>query len=152
MPLRYAGARAGDSPLPGVSPWCYHHLVAVSPEIRAAGGVVVRDGEVLLVHRPRYDDWSLPKGKLDDGETFEEAALREVLEETGYTCVLGPWLGSTHYESRGGSKEVRWFLMEARGDPVPHDDEVDDLRWVTPAEALEVLSYERDRELVRRLR
>jgi 8-oxo-dGTP diphosphatase len=149
MALRYAGARDCDSPLPGVSPWWYHHSVA---EIRAAGGVVVRGDEVLLVHRPRYDDWSLPKGKLDDGESFEEAALREVLEETGYTCVLGEPLGSTHYESRGRPKEVRWFAMEAKGDPVEHDDEVDEVRWVTGAEALELLTYDRDRTLLSRLR
>jgi 8-oxo-dGTP diphosphatase len=61
--------------------------------IRAAGGVVVRDGRVLLVHRDRYDDWSLPKGKLEPGETWEDAALREVWEETGVRCTLGPFLG-----------------------------------------------------------
>jgi 8-oxo-dGTP diphosphatase len=148
MPLRYAGAGGCDSPLPGVSSWCYHHLVG----IRAAGGVVLRDGEVLLVHRPRYDDWSLPKGKLDDGESFEEAALREVLEETGYACVLGAPLGTTRYESRGRPKEVRWFAMEPTGDAVAHDDEVDEVRWVTPADALRLLTYERDRELLNRLR
>jgi 8-oxo-dGTP pyrophosphatase MutT (NUDIX family) len=121
-------------------------------EIRAAGGVVVRDGEVLVVHRPRYDDWSLPKGKLEDGETFEHAALREVLEETGYVCTLGDPLGSTRYESRGKPKEVRWFLMEAQGEPGSHDDEVDEICWRPLPEAIGMLTYERDRELLSRLR
>jgi 8-oxo-dGTP diphosphatase len=121
-------------------------------EIRAAGGVVVRDGEVLVVHRPRYDDWSLPKGKLEDGESFEQGALREVLEETGYVCTLGEPLGSTRYESRGKPKEVRWFLMEVQGAAGPHDDEVDEIRWLSRPEAVGLLTYERDRELLSRLR
>ena len=112
----------------------------------------MRDGKVLLVHRPRYDDWSLPKGKLDDGESFEQAAIREVLEETGYACVLGEPLGTTRYESRGRPKEVRWFAMEPAGDPVAHDDEVDEVRWVTRADASALQTYERDRELLNRLR
>ena len=80
-------------------------------EILAAGGVVLRDGRVLVVHRLRYDDWSLPKGKLEAGESFEQAALREVYEETGYTCTLGGSIGSTSYESRG----------EAEGGPLVSD-------------------------------
>ena len=64
-------------------------VAAVGDRVEAAGGVVVRDGKVLLVHRPRYDDWTLPKGKLDPGESFEDAALREVEEETGLRCSLG---------------------------------------------------------------
>ena len=64
---------------------------------RAAGGIVVRDGRVLVVHRPRYDDWSLPKGKLDAGESWESAAVREVEEETGLRCALGPELTPTSY-------------------------------------------------------
>ena len=114
--------------------------------------MVVRDGEVLVVHRPRYDDWSLPKGKLEGGESFEQAALREVLEETGYVCTLGDLLGSTRYESRGKPKEVRWFLMEVQGEPGPHDHEVDEIRWRPLPEAIDLLTYERDRELLSRLR
>jgi 8-oxo-dGTP pyrophosphatase MutT (NUDIX family) len=120
--------------------------------ILAAGGVVALDGKVLVVHRLRYGDWSLPKGKLEDGETFEEAALREVLEETGYACTLGEPIGSTSYESRGRPKEVRWFRMEPVGEAAAHEDEIDEVRWVTPAEAVGLLSYARDRELLSRLR
>ncbi len=114
--------------------------------------MVVRGGEVLVVHRPRYDDWSLPKGKLDDGESFEQCALREVLEETGYACVLGEPIGTSRYESRGRPKEVHWFVMEPTGDPTALDGEVDEVRWVPPAEALRLLTYDRDRELLSRLR
>ena len=85
--------------------------------VRAAGGVVVRAGadgpEVLLVHRPAYDDWTFPKGKLDRGETEEECALREVEEETGLRCTLGRELGSTTYrDGKGRRKRVRYWLME----------------------------------------
>jgi 8-oxo-dGTP diphosphatase len=121
-------------------------------EIRAAGGVVVRDGKVLVVHRPRYDDWSLPKGKLEAGETWEEAALREVREETGYACVIIEPLGATNYESRGRSKEVRWYRMEADGEAGTRDGEVDDLRWLAPSEALALLGYDGDRAVLSRLR
>jgi 8-oxo-dGTP pyrophosphatase MutT (NUDIX family) len=119
--------------------------------IRSAGGVVVRDGRVLLVHRDRYDDWSLPKGKLEEGETWEEAALREVWEETGLRCELGTFLGRTTYAPGGVPKEVRWWAMTADGEP-GRSDEVDEVRWATPAEAEELLSYEGERELVKSLR
>jgi 8-oxo-dGTP diphosphatase len=119
--------------------------------IRAAGGVVVRDGRVLLVHRDRYDDWSLPKGKLEQGESWGEAALREVREETGLRCELGAYLGSTTYAPGGVPKEVRWWQMSAAGEPGP-SDEVDEVRWATPAEAADLLSYPGERELVKSLR
>jgi len=115
--------------------------------IRAAGGVVVRDGLVLLVHRARYDDWSLPKGKLEAGETWEEAALREVWEETGVRCTLGSFLGSSHYEVSGAQKEVRWWAMST-GDDAGPSNEVDAVRWATLEEARDLLSYEHELQLL----
>ena len=119
--------------------------------IRAAGGVIVRDGRVLLVHRRRYDDWTLPKGRLEAGETWEEAATREVAEEVGVRGEIVRDLGSTHYELAGRQKEVRWFLMEARDEPSAQS-EVDDVRWVALDGAAAELSYESDRALLSRLR
>ena len=122
-------------------------------EVKAAGGVVWRRGaggvEVAVAHRPHRDDWSLPKGKLDPGETWEQAALREVEEEIGFRCRLGRELPSVAYDDHHGrSKIVRYWLMEPEeGDFVPND-EVDELRWLIPSAAAELLSYERDRELV----
>jgi len=116
--------------------------------IRSAGGVVVRDGRVLLVHRARYDDWSLPKGKLEPGETWEQAAVREVGEETGVRASVVRELGSTHYEVDGEPKEVRWFLMETPDEPSAQM-EVDEVRWVPVADAAELLSYDGERRLVR---
>ncbi len=118
------------------------------PEVRAAGGVVRRDGRIAVVHRPRYDDWSLPKGKLDPGETWEEAALREVREETGLECALGRELSSaTYLDRKGRSKLVRYWLMDPVGGEFEPNDEVDELRWLTPADAAAMLTYPRDREL-----
>ena len=119
--------------------------------IRAAGGVVVRDGRILLVHRPKYDDWSLPKGKCTRGETDEECALREVAEETGLSCEIVGEAGETRYLVLKGPKRVRYFLMRpVTGEFTPHD-EVDGIRWATPDDAAEVLTHERDAELLARL-
>jgi 8-oxo-dGTP diphosphatase len=121
----------------------------VSDLIEAAGGVVVREGQVALVHRPRYDDWTLPKGKLDPGESFEEAALREVEEETGLRAQLVRELPATHYEVNGRPKIVRYWLMDVDHEgPFVPNDETDALRWVAPDEALRLLTYDRDRDLV----
>jgi len=126
-------------------------------QVEAAGGVVLRPGEegyeVCLVHRPRYGDWTLPKGKLEPDETFEEAALREVEEETGLRCELGAELPSTHYvDGKGRPKTVRYWLMEAVGGEFEPNDEVDELRWMTAHDAVDALTYERDRELVAGIR
>ena len=110
------------------------------------------DGKVLVVHRPRYDDWSLPKGKLKQDEDWGEGALREVREETGIDCVLGEPLGVSSYLVGGEDKEVRWYRMEPRGDPGPLEHEVDELRWVPLEDADALLTYERDRELLKLLR
>jgi 8-oxo-dGTP diphosphatase len=129
----------------------------VTDRIEAAGGVVMRSGpdetEIAVVHRPRYDDWSFPKGKLDPGETSEEAALREVREETGLVCRLGPELAFAHYEDqKGRPKVVRYWLMAVIEDPgFEPNDEVDDLRWLTPEDAIDLLTYSRDRELAKTL-
>jgi 8-oxo-dGTP diphosphatase len=123
------------------------------PEVKAAGGLVRRDGRIAVVHRPRYDDWSLPKGKLDPGETWEEAALREVREETGLECELGDELSSTRYHDRKGrSKLVRYWLMDPVEGEFAPNDEVDELRWLTPAEAAALLTYPRDKELAQEVR
>jgi 8-oxo-dGTP diphosphatase len=121
----------------------------VSEEVQAAGGVIVRDGRIAVVHRPKYDDWTLPKGKLDPGETSEAAALREVEEETGLRCKLGRELPSTHYSDRNGRpKVVRYWLMEPEWGEFAPNDEVDTLRWFYPDHARRWLTYDRDRELL----
>jgi 8-oxo-dGTP diphosphatase len=126
-------------------------------QVLAAGGLVARrDGDglirVAVIHRPKYDDWTLPKGKLDPGEGFEEAALREVEEETGFRCRLGPELDSVSYtDRRGRSKLVRYWEMTPEGGEFAPNDEVDRLDWLTPEEARERLTHGFDRELVGRL-
>jgi 8-oxo-dGTP diphosphatase len=128
--------------------------MAVDETVEAAGGVVTRLGsngsEVLIVHRPKYDDWSLPKGKLEPGESHEHAAVREVAEETGWQCELGAELRDVDYrDRRGRPKHVRYWLM----DPVEHrgftpNQEVDEVRWVPTAAAPALLSYDADRQLL----
>ena len=122
----------------------------MSDEIRAAGGVVLHEGQIAVVHRPKYDDWSLPKGKLEPGETWEEAALREVEEETGLRVRLDQRLATTHYAVSGTPKSVRWWRMSLVDDDGHEPDhEGDQVRWVTPEEAMRLLNYEPDRQLVR---
>ena len=122
----------------------------MSDRIDAAGGLVVHDGRVLLVHRPRYDDWTFPKGKLDAGESFEDAAVREVEEETGVRCSLGRELPSTRYDVGERPKLVRYWLMTPESEtPFEPNDETDELRWVALVDAAELLTYTRDRELLR---
>ena len=108
-----------------------------------------RRNRIAVIHRPKYMDWSLPKGKLEKGETFEEAALREVREETGFTCTVTDELPPvTYLDRKARSKLVRYWLMEpGKGRFEPHD-EVDELRWLTSREARKLLTYDHDRELV----
>ena len=122
--------------------------------VRAAGAVLWRraagEVEVALIHRPKYDDWSFPKGKLDPGEAFEAAAQREVAEETGIVVALGRELATMEYVDRHGRpKVVRYWHMTPTGD-VPWDanDEVDQVRWIPAAEAATLLTYEGDRQLL----
>ena len=126
----------------------------VTGTVRAAGGLVCRsreDGtaEILLVHRPAYDDWSFPKGKLEPGETEEEAAVREVEEETGLRCELGRELATTRYrDARGRPKTVRYWSMTPVAGQLAAANEIDDATFVPLAEAAGLLTYERDRELL----
>ena len=124
-------------------------MSGVARTIEAAGGVVEQDGLIAVVHRPRYDDWSLPKGKLDKNESSERAALREVQEETGLSCQLIEELEPVSYtDNRGRPKNVRYWRMKVLSGEFEVNDEVDELRWLSTADALELLSYEHDRELV----
>jgi 8-oxo-dGTP diphosphatase len=123
--------------------------------VRAAGGLVCRSGadgaiEIVLVHRPAYDDWAFPKGKLHRGESEPEAALREVEEETGLRCQLAREVGTTAYvDARGRPKTVRYWEMATLGGVLAPANEIDDARWVPLAEASALLTYARDRELLR---
>ena len=125
--------------------------------VRAAGGVVHRtrdDGieEVAVIHRPKYGDWTLPKGKLDEGETEEQGALREVEEEAGFRCEVEDTIGRVSYNDRKGRpKTVVYFSMKPVSGAFAPNDEVDELRWVTMDEAQELLDYEHDRRLVSRI-
>ena len=125
--------------------------------IYAAGGVLYRDGypdsgpEFLLVHRNRYHDWSLPKGKLDRNETFEGAALREVEEETGFTSKQRGYLGAVTYETnRSRIKLVKYWLLKAKKGRFQPNDEVDRIEWVGLHGAQALLTYNRDARLVER--
>jgi len=124
--------------------------------VRAAGGVVYRLDpqervEVVLVHRPAYDDWSLPKGKLKAQERLEAAALREVEEETGMTCLIERCLGTTRYIDRRGRDKVVWYwLMRAYEGVFNPLAEVDQVRWLGVVEAMATLSYDHDRDILLR--
>ncbi len=109
--------------------------------------------EVVVVHRPRYDDWSLPKGKAEPGEADEDAALREVEEETGLACRLGDELSPVRYLDRGGRPKVvrYWLMYPTDGNLVlsaHHPDEIDEAVWLAVTDALERLTHQRDREVV----
>jgi 8-oxo-dGTP diphosphatase len=125
--------------------------------VQAAGGVPTRqrdDGalEVLLVHRPRYLDWTFPKGKVKEGERDEDAALRELWEETGLVGKLGRELASTHYKDpKLRDKTVRYWVMEDCSGSFEPNDEVDRIEWLTLDEAAGRLSHRRDLDVLRSL-
>jgi 8-oxo-dGTP diphosphatase len=122
--------------------------------VRAAGGLVLRRDaagavEIALVHRPKYDDWSYPKGKLHAGETFEDAACREVEEETGYRVRLGRELPEIRYrDPQDRPKVVRYWTMTPIDGEFEPNAEVDELRWESLEGAAALLSYQHDRELL----
>ena len=120
----------------------------MSDPIRAAGGVVRRRGDVLLVHRPKYGDWTFPKGKAKGGESDEDCALREVEEETGLSCRLGRELASTRYRALAGPKVVRYWEMTPLDGEFRPNSEVDEIRWLPPGRAARLLSYGRDSEVL----
>ncbi|HEY1634889.1 MAG TPA: NUDIX hydrolase [Acidimicrobiales bacterium] len=148
------GGRPEETAGPGGRP----EETADEPVVHAAGGVVWRQGErngieVVLVHRPRYDDWSLPKGKLDAGEDHAAAARREVEEETGLTCELEEALPENRYRDRRGRlKIVRYWIMhpvaEASVPSAYATGEVDQVVWRTVDDGVALATYERDRELI----
>jgi 8-oxo-dGTP diphosphatase len=125
----------------------------VTDVVRAAGGVVCdEDGRVAIVYRPKYDDWTFPKGKLEPGESEEEAALREVHEETGLHVDLGRELGYVEYtDPKGRPKTVRYWVMNVNAGEFTPNREVSELRWLPLEEAPALLSYDRDREILGRL-
>lgn len=121
--------------------------------VQAAGGLVIRRHserlQIALVHRPMQQDWSFPKGKLEEGETQEDAAQREVLEETGMVCRLIRFIGHTEYTDRKGRpKVVAYWVMAPEAGTFAPNEEVDELRWLDIADAMALLSYERDGELL----
>jgi 8-oxo-dGTP pyrophosphatase MutT (NUDIX family) len=130
----------------------------LDPFVRAGGGVLRRRDdhgryEYAVVHRPKYGDWSLPKGKVDPGESDEQAALREVEEETRVRPALGPELGVARYrDGKGRPKQVRYWIMEpahpGERPTFEPDHEIDELRWCSAADAGKLLSYEHDRKLI----
>jgi 8-oxo-dGTP diphosphatase len=130
--------------------------VETTEAIHAAGGIVVRRDAVhgplvAVVWREMRGDWTFPKGKLDLGETYEQAARREVEEETGFVCSAVRFIGTTEYQHRKGRpKVVAYFMMSATGGEFVPNDEVDELRWCTVTQAERLLTWDRDRDLLAR--
>ena len=124
----------------------------------AAGGLLRRaDGRICLVHRPRYDDWSLPKGKVEPGETLVETAVREVTEETCCSVECGRFAGRYDYHvaaadtERGPKAVFIWEMRLVDEHPFDPDAEVDARQWSSPEETLDCLTYQNERALVRRV-
>ncbi len=129
--------------------------MGLEPTIRAAGGVVIRPSNaardsILLVHRPAYDDWTLPKGKNAEHEDDADCAIREVKEETGLLCALGSLVTEVEYrDHKDRAKTVAYFFMTPIEGSFSPNDEVDEIRWAEPEEAMELLTYPRDADVVR---
>jgi 8-oxo-dGTP pyrophosphatase MutT (NUDIX family) len=164
-PLDWIFCFAATAPFPRfcLLPFAFHWFTVADmeamDEIVAAGGLVIDSSDrnaprVLLVHRPKYNDWSFPKGKLDPGETIEAAALREVEEETGLQCRIIRPLPSVRYQYRPRAGEARpkvvhYFLMKAVGGELHVNMyEIDEARWCEVSEAMARLRYEHDRQLL----
>ena len=122
--------------------------------MQAAGAVPRRNGGVLIIHRPKYDDWTFPKGKLEEGETHEQAAVRELEEESGWQGDLGAELEPSRYtDGQGRDKAVRWWEVWVRDrQPWEPNEEVDDLMWVPLSEVDSFLTHETDRRLAEEVR
>jgi 8-oxo-dGTP diphosphatase len=125
--------------------------------IEAAGGIVWRETaagiKVAIIHRNRYDDWSLPKGKRELGESWQDTALRETTEETGCPVKLGPFVGSTTYIVKKRPKVVLFWLMRRKNKDdckFEPNHEVDHVKWVSPEKAAEILTYKDEREILRK--
>ncbi|CAN2174853.1 Ap6A_hydrolase domain containing protein [Candidatus Nanopelagicaceae bacterium] len=123
--------------------------------IRAAGAIIWRENspfelEVLVIHRPQYDDWSFPKGKVDDGESPIAAAYREVKEETGVDAIFGQYLGTTSYKVDENKKKVKYWMARAKADAAPFvpNAEVDKIEWVDSKTARHFLTHDEDRDLL----
>ncbi|MDT5013878.1 MAG: 8-oxo-(d)GTP phosphatase [Mycobacterium sp.] len=132
------------------------NAVSANKAILAAGAVLWRPTddatapEIAIIHRPRYDDWSLPKGKVDPGETEPVTAVREIAEETGYTSHLGRRLTAVSYPIEQGVKKVRYWAARTTGGEFTPNTEVDELKWLPTAEAMKQLGYPHDRKVLRR--
>jgi len=123
--------------------------------IRAAGAIIWRENspfelEVLVIHRPQYDDWSFPKGKVDDGESPIAAAYREVKEETGVDAIFGQYLGTTSYKVEDNKKKVKYWMARAKSESTPFvpNAEVDKIEWVDSKTARHFLTHDEDRDLL----
>ncbi len=147
--VQFTVLRVGSGTLAGMG------RIAAAPLVKAAGGVVLKGrkrAKVLVVHRPKYDDWSLPKGKLNRGESWEAAALREVLEETNIRAKIVDTLTPTSYWIKDRPKVVIWYLMRVQNERTfKPNSEVDQVVWVPLDEARKLLTYRDERRVVKQV-
>lgn len=151
-------AQSSAQPKPAIFVGGAHAQIPVDPgagyprPTLAAGAVIWRgvidDPEIAVVHRPHYDDWSLPKGKVDPGEALATTAEREIREETGLNVRLGKLLGHVAYPVGQRTKVVYYWMAQSTGGQFSANDEVDELRWLRPAQAMELLTYQADRQVI----